>query len=121
LDDAPITYAGPASRFFSGWRTNAQAPIALVLGVGFEADRAVWAQETLEPAKTILFAPLGYEERFDGEMLRVNRSLFDGMFGTEWIVDGASGVHEDQSDETSLMEYAKRQLVPFNVANPVDL
>lgn len=52
------------------------------------------------------------------------RPLFDRMFGTEWIVEPPSepGDHESAStDDASLMQYANRQLVPFNVADAVDL
>lgn len=121
---APISFAGSASPLLAGWRADSQAPVALILGLGFEGDRTIWASEILEPARTLIFAPLGYEQRFDDAMLRVNRPLFEGLFDVDWILDQASNSDASdisEVDQETLLQFVGKRLIPYNVGGVSEL
>lgn len=68
LDFAPIPE-------FSGWTTSPEKPVAMVLGLGYEADHAVGAFEYLDPSATFCFFPKGNDRRFAEAVERSNEPL----------------------------------------------
>lgn len=76
-DSAPETIVinGPVNGF-SGWTTQPSDPVACVVGLGFEADLALAALETLEPALTVVLIPQHEADaRFENKVRFANASL----------------------------------------------
>lgn len=72
LDFAPIPE-------FSGWTAAPERPLAMVLGLGYEADHAVGAVEVLDPSATFCFFPKGNDKRFADAVRKSNEPLLDHM------------------------------------------
>ncbi|HVF59221.1 MAG TPA: hypothetical protein VNJ70_05350 [Thermoanaerobaculia bacterium] len=69
-DEAPAEFTGPVVGFSSVSTPN--RPIALMLGIGQDAQRELGLQELVEPSKTIAF----YPDRAFGYTLDEGRRLF---------------------------------------------
>lgn len=54
----------PVSPDFAGWYANADSPLIVLFGLGFEPVRAAGAIDVLEPDMAIPFFPYGSEEEF---------------------------------------------------------
>lgn len=72
LDFAPIPE-------FSGWTASPEKPMAMILGLGYEADHAIGAFEYLDPSATFCFFPRGNDERFADAVKKSNEPLLDQM------------------------------------------
>jgi hypothetical protein len=73
----PVLSSEPAIPEFAGWSTHPERPVALILGLGYELDKAVGALEYFEPGAVWAFAPSGIDDRYDRDMERANRLLFE--------------------------------------------
>jgi hypothetical protein len=73
--EAPWTFGGPVHPLMAGWSVSPQAPVVLMLALGYEDERAVGAVEYLEPAYTWTFSPLGHDERYEQSVAEANASL----------------------------------------------
>lgn len=73
-DQTFITVNRPALSL-GGWSADPYSPLIGVVGLGYESDLALAALESLEPAQTYLFEPLGADGRFDEIVWRRNESL----------------------------------------------
>jgi hypothetical protein len=62
---------------FEGWGAGTEKPLLALLGLGFEAQLAVAAIETLEPSQTLLLSPRGKDTRFDARVSELNSSLLN--------------------------------------------
>ena len=54
----------PVSPDFAGWYSNADSPLIVLFGLGFEPVRAAGAIDVLEPDMAIPFFPYGSEKEF---------------------------------------------------------
>jgi hypothetical protein len=84
--EAVVTF-GPISPEFAGWPTNPDSPMILVLGLGFEADRALGAAELLEPADCWTFRPAGVDTRYDRALQAANEGLAEVLRGPDRQID----------------------------------
>lgn len=75
-DDAPNVAAGPVLPSFAGWATDPGAPIALILGLGYELDQAIGAVEYIEPAEVLAFDPSGSDAEYAEAIQRANAQLW---------------------------------------------
>lgn len=75
------TWAGPVTEGFAGWSSDPELPSYLIIGLGYEPDRAAGAIEYIEPAEVILFEPVSHEPRFTPAIKEANRQLW--TFGRE--------------------------------------
>lgn len=75
-DSAQIEAAGPVLPRFAGWSVEPDKPSSVVLGLGYEYDKAIGALDYIEPAEVWAFYPVSSDERYDIEMLNANRILW---------------------------------------------
>ena len=78
---------GPVLAEFAGWPSNPEQPMVLLLGMGYEADRALGAAELLEPADCWALRPLGIDKRYDRALQRANEGLAEVLRGPERELD----------------------------------
>lgn len=71
----PNRKIGPISPFFAGWKTSFNTDHIAIIGLGFEKDKALGVHEYLEPKKTWLYIPHSPEEKYLGEVLKINKTL----------------------------------------------
>lgn len=80
------TVCGPVSPFFAGWPDDPEQPVAAIVGLGYEMEKAVGAFEYLEPAQRILVKPASRDPRYDVEVDRANHTLLGGRDAAEVFV-----------------------------------
>jgi len=71
------TVCGPVSPFLAGWPTDPEKPVAAIVGLGYEYDKALGAFEYLEPSCRLLLAPVSVDARYDAAVQAANRSLLE--------------------------------------------
>lgn len=71
----PNVSIGPVSDFFAGWSKDPELPVSLVLGLGYEPDRAMGAVEYLEPAMVWALLPHSSVSEYDDALLSANNQL----------------------------------------------
>jgi len=64
---------------FSGWTSAPEKPVAMVLGLGYEADHALGAVEYLDPSATFCFFPKGSDGRFADAVQKSNEPLLSQL------------------------------------------
>jgi hypothetical protein len=69
------TICGPVSPFLAGWPSDPEKPLAAVLGLGYELEKAIGALEYLEPSRRVLVKPISRDSRFDKEVDSANQGL----------------------------------------------
>lgn len=74
--EPPVVVRDPIHERFSGWAENPDLPVALIVGLGHEHEKAVGAVEFLEPAATWAFLPRGQDEAYNEYVEVANRALF---------------------------------------------
>lgn len=82
----------PVHKFFAGWSTPETKPTSLILGLGYEPDKAEGASEYFEPSDQWVFIPRSPVPEFLGQVNKNNLNLIQ------------------ETDENHLIEY--------NVADP---
>lgn len=84
--DGPIGLAEPAIPEFSGWSGDPATPISMIVGVGYEPDKAIGSVEYFEATSVWAFAPAGEDPRYDVSVLAANRSLHEFVAGSQhWV------------------------------------
>jgi len=73
-DDVPPVHTGPVCEEFAGW-VDPEKPTSLVLGLGYEVDRALGAFDLLEPADVWTFIPQGVSHEYDTALEGANSGL----------------------------------------------
>jgi hypothetical protein len=81
-----VLEAGPVVPEFRGTLRPASVPVGVVLGVGYEPQRAVGAYELLEPGKAWAFVPSSGHGQYDEAIAVANRALY-GLIDEDAIVD----------------------------------
>ncbi|MBE7184529.1 MAG: hypothetical protein INR68_09000 [Methylobacterium mesophilicum] len=85
---SPSSYLPPArqpARFMDfapivgldGWTAHPERPLTMILGIGYEQDHALGALEYLDPSFAWVFAPHGFDSRFDADIRKGNRDLYE--------------------------------------------
>lgn len=70
-------YAGPVTPRFAGWWRYPEFPVAAVIGLGYEENKALGAVEHLQVPESIwTFLPASNEPQYDLELVKANRDLF---------------------------------------------
>jgi hypothetical protein len=75
VDAAPV-HTGPVLPEFAGWTSEPERPSCLVLGLGYEVDRALGAFDLLEPADVWVAIPYSVSEDYDEALRGANAGLF---------------------------------------------
>lgn len=73
----PNVSIGPISRHFAGWSSDPGRSLALIIGIGYEQDRALGAFETLEPTETWILLPCSSEHGYDSALKSANELLLE--------------------------------------------
>lgn len=80
----PVVYAGPVTREFAGWSTDLRLPVSLVIGLGYEPDRAVGAVQYIEPDAIYAWMPVGTDKRYEEAIERVNGEFMQLLPRGRW-------------------------------------
>lgn len=67
----------PAIPDFAGAPRDPNLPLSVLLGLGYEPERAAAALDELSPQHAIAFYPIGRDERFRGAVELANRDVLD--------------------------------------------
>ena len=78
-----VTVCGPVSSYLAGWPEDPDKPVAAVIGLGYEYQKAVGALEFLEPTAQVLVRPVSPDHRFDSDIDRANSELLNGYNNAE--------------------------------------
>lgn len=73
---SPIRVVGEITEQLSGNLGNLSLPSSLVIGLGYEKDKALGVYNYLDSTYTFLFVPKSIEEKFEEEVIKNNESLF---------------------------------------------
>jgi hypothetical protein len=75
---SPTTVAEPISPEFAGWRSSPDKPPAAIIGLGYEANRAIGIVDYLEIDNAAwLFSPISPIEEYASAVEVANQSLFE--------------------------------------------
>lgn len=75
IDEPPLVVREPVHERLSGWPSDPNQSVNVVVGVGYEREKAVGAVEFLEPAATWVFVPEGSNPKYNEAVLDGNASL----------------------------------------------
>lgn len=74
---SPTVALGPVSPYFAGWSTDPELPLSMIVGLGYEQDRAVGAVEYLEPTSVWAFLPKSAEPEYENALVQANKTLLE--------------------------------------------
>ncbi|MDP1793417.1 MAG: hypothetical protein Q8K63_04695, partial [Acidimicrobiales bacterium] len=74
--EPPLVVRNPVHERLTGWTMEPSLPIALIIGLGYEREKAVGAVEFLEPAATVVFVPSGTDDRYGAAVAAANTALW---------------------------------------------
>ena len=75
--DPHVFDVAPVTPYFAGWWSDLEAPLWVLIGVGYELELASSAIDALEPAKTEAYVPQGDDERYLDKIKEANAALLD--------------------------------------------
>lgn len=78
-EEGPIVVCKPVIDRFAGWSVAPERPTLVILGLGYEYNKALGALEYIEPGTVYAFKPYGEEEKYDVEMNKANIALWDSV------------------------------------------
>jgi len=85
LRSLPNEFVEPVDGFAS--LTTPDLPVAVIIGLGYERERALGLQQLLDPERTMLMLPKsGETDRYYPEVLRSNRNILNRT-PPEWIFE----------------------------------
>ena len=73
--EEPIAVTEPVVERLAGWTLDADLPVSVVVGLGYEPNKAISAVEYLDGSRTWIFTPTGVDERYDIAVERENSAL----------------------------------------------
>lgn len=76
-ESGPITVSEPVIPEFAGWSMYPEFLPAVIIGLGYEYDRALGVMEYLEPESVWAFIPRGVDERYDQANDAANKDLLE--------------------------------------------
>ena len=74
--EPPIEVAQPVVGELAGWWNGPENPAAVVVGLGYEVDKAVGALEYFEAGSAWAFVPASDDDRYDLAVRRANKTLW---------------------------------------------
>src|SRR5690606_21259442 len=69
----------PVSSFFAGWPNNASATTSLIIGLGYEREKAEGACEYFDASDAWLFTPKSPITQYDEEVYINNKALIERL------------------------------------------
>jgi phage tail protein X len=76
-EEPPVLDVAPVSGFFAGWWSALDLPLRVIIGVGYEFERASSAINALEPLETQVYVPEGKDDRYMAEVIKANKGLME--------------------------------------------
>lgn len=88
---APIRVSGPVVPDLAGWTSRPDRPLGVIMGLGCEPGLALGSLQLLEPSKSWLFSPSGFDPKFFGGVRSANAYVEDIFDVTqfEYSIDSA--------------------------------
>jgi hypothetical protein len=86
VDQGVVEVCGPVIPELAGWSARPEDPLSLLLGVGYEVEKAMGAIEYLEVGDVWIFRPRGIDERYDRDVDKANETLRE-FVKTDRVVD----------------------------------
>ncbi len=71
----PNTHVGPVIPAFSGWFTQPERPLAAVVGLGYEEDKALGAVEHVQASEIYTFTPVSPVAEYTPALEQANNTL----------------------------------------------
>jgi hypothetical protein len=75
--EPPIFSVDPVSEYFGGWWSDLDKPLFVIVGLGYEIERAASALDVLEPERAQVYVPQGSDQRYLLAVREANAGLFD--------------------------------------------
>jgi hypothetical protein len=75
--DGPNIAVGPVGASFAGWTTQPDLPLAAILGLGYEEDKALGAFEHVQASAMWIVKPISDDPKFDVAVKRANHRLLE--------------------------------------------
>lgn len=111
-----IKSLAPVSRYFAGLSVDPELPLSLLMGLGYEADRALGVVEFLEPATVYCLFPRGGQD-YEDSIEAANRDLVDsaplGRVVNYEFGDPLASFVMLNSMVAGLRRYSRVSIVPF--------
>lgn len=76
-NDIANTHVGPVSARFAGWAVQADLVPAVILGLGYEQDRALGAVEHIQPGDVWAFRPVSELSSYEAAVRSANEILLE--------------------------------------------
>jgi hypothetical protein len=76
-EEPPVLDVAPVSGFFAGWWSALDFPLRVIIGVGYEFERASSAINALEPFETQVYIPEGEDDQYMTEVIKANKGLME--------------------------------------------
>lgn len=74
--EPPLVIRNPVHERLAGWSADPVAPVALIVGLGLEEEKAVGAVDFLEPALTWAFEPQSSSQEYNDAIATANAALW---------------------------------------------
>jgi hypothetical protein len=114
---SPIRVVGEITEQLSGNLGNLSLPSSLVIGLGYEKDKALGVYNYLDSTYTFLFVPKSSEERFEAEVMKNNDSLFRSTPKSNIFYYDVSAPYSTYLDLKSLIldisDFSRPLLIPL--------
>jgi hypothetical protein len=114
-EEPPVLDVAPVSGFFAGWWSALDFPLRVIIGVGYEFERASSAINALEPLETQVYVPEGEDGQYLPEVIRANKGLME----TEGVMQET--VHYRVPDPFSCLRRLESSLVRLESTRRVAL
>jgi len=75
----PNAHVGPVSNMFAGWSDEPEQPSSLIIGLGYEQDRAMGAVEHIQPGNVWTFIPGSTIPEYSTALRQANAILLDSL------------------------------------------
>jgi hypothetical protein len=76
-EEPPVLDVAPVSSFFAGWWSALDLPLRVIIGIGYEFERASSAINALEPFETQVYVPKGKDGRYLDAVMKANKGLME--------------------------------------------
>lgn len=108
----------PVSQRFSGWPSSSELPTSLVVGLGYEKEKAEGACEYFDPSEILIFSPKSPIPEYDEEVHKNNSDLITRVSARQNYMrykldDPAQTFGELVTAVSSLISRSNPVLLPF--------
>lgn len=73
----PNVVAEPVLPTFAGWTDEPERPLAAIIGLGYEQDKALGAVELVQASFAWALKPIGFDSRYDSAVIQANATFLE--------------------------------------------